>query len=111
MSNITKQKILELALNSSDPLIKKTVDKLIFALKLKYSDEEFQHMFDNYKFHHSVVLHFPDNKEISVAWRNEDFAVITRDEQYYSGKASDMVANEPVAHHHMIAETNYEGQR
>ena len=109
MSKLTKQKILELALNSSDPLIKDTVDKLVFALKLKHSNDDLQHIFDNYKFHHSAVIHFPDGKEMSLAWRNEDFAIITLDEQYYSGKAADMVNDEPTAHHHLLAEVNYQG--
>ena len=107
MSKLTKAKILELALNSSDPLIKETVDKLVFAIKLKYSGDDLLHVFDNYKFHHAVVLHFPNDKEISVAWRNEKFVVISMEEQYYQGEAADMVNNEPIAHHYILADPNY----
>jgi hypothetical protein len=107
MSKLTKAKILELALNSSDPFIKETVDKLVFAIKLKYSGDELLHVFDNYTFHHSAVLHFPNGKEISMAWRNEDFAIVSIEDRYYRGKAADMVNNEPIAHHYIFAETNY----
>lgn len=116
MSRITKQKILELALNSSDPLIKNTVDKLIFALKLKYADEDLLHIHHNYEFHHSVVLHIPDSHgdktELSVAWKNEKFAVVSLGHQYYTGTASDMVSgNEKPAHHHIPLEVNYTGPK
>ena len=115
MTKITNQKILELALNSSDPLIKKTVDKLIFALKLKYAEEDIIHIHDNYKYHHSVVLHIPDSHgekiELSVAWQNENFAVVSLGHQFYSGEASDMVCNEKPAHHHIPLEVNYTGPK
>jgi len=107
MSKLTKAKILELALNSSDPFIRETVDKLVFAVKLKHSKEDLLHIFDNYKFHHAVVLHFPNDKEVSVAWRNEDFAVISIDDRYYQGKAADMVNNDPIAHHYILSDPHY----
>ena len=113
MSKLTKQKILELALNSSDPLIKNTVDKLVFALKLKYANEELLHIHHNYEYHHSAILHIPDSNgekiELSIAWKNEKFAVVSHEHQYYTGTASDMVANEKIAHHHVPIEVNYIG--
>jgi len=106
MSKLSKHKLLELALDSSDPLIKNTVDKLVFALKLKYADDELAHMIDNYKFHHAAVLHFANDKEVSIAWRNEDFAFISMDHQYYQGKASDMVAGDKASHHYIKLDPN-----
>lgn len=111
MTKMTNQKILELALTSSDPLIKSTVDKLIFALKLKYADEDLLHISDNYKFHHAMVLHVPDTSnnmiQLSVAWKNENFGVVSTNHQYYVGKASDMVCGEKPAQHFLPIETNY----
>jgi len=110
MTKLTNQKILELALNSSDPLIKGTVDKLILALKVKYSDEDLIHIHDNYTFHHAVVLHIPtvgDPIELSLAWKNDSFSAISIEHEYYAGKAADMVCGEDIAHHYLLEETNY----
>ena len=107
MNKVSREQILELALRSSDPLIKATVDKLVFALKLKHADADFTHIIDNYKYHHSTVLHFANDKEVSLAWINEDFCFISMDSVYYQGKASDMVAGEPIAHHYIAPETTY----
>lgn len=112
MTKLTNQKILELALTSSDPLIKSTVEKLIFALKLKYAEEELLHIHHNYEYHHSAVLHLPfyDEKtiELSMAWKNERFAVVSIEHQYYAGKASDMICNEKPAHHYILSDMKYE---
>ena len=115
MTKLTNAKILELALNSSDPLIKGTVDKLIFALKLKYVDEDLLHVHHNYEFHHSAVLHIPDYSgetiELAVAWKNENFAAISVEHQYYRGKASDMVCGEKPVHHNLLSDMHFEGNK
>ena len=112
MTKLTNEKILELALNSSDPLIKGTVEKLIFALKLKYAEEDLLHIHQNYQYHHSVVLHIPDYSgnmiELGMAWKNEKFAAISMEHQYYSSTASDMVCNEKPAHHYLLNDTYFE---
>jgi len=110
MTKMTNQKILELALTSSDPLIKQTVDKLIFALKMKYADEDLIHIHDNYMFHHAAVLHIPnegDTIELSVAWKHENFSAISIEHQYYMGQAADMVCGEDIAHHYLLEDCNY----
>ena len=111
MNKLTNQKILELALTSSDPLIKNTVDKLIFALKLKYSDDEILHITDNYEFHHSVILHIPnydgDEVELSLAWKNEKFGGVSLGHQYFTGTAGDMVHGAKPTHYHLINDMNY----
>jgi hypothetical protein len=115
MTKLTNQKILELALNSSDPLVKNTVDKLLFALKLRYTEEELLSIHHNYEYHHSVVLHVPDSHgeeiELSVGWKNESFAVVSSGHQYYRGTAADMICGEKVAHHYIPLEVNYTGPK
>ncbi len=102
-TTITKQKILELALNSSDPLIKQTVDKLIFALKMKHSEEDFVHILDNYAFHYGVNLVLPCEgahqgmHDISIAWKDCDFRVISLEHQLTAGQAADFVAGQKAA--------------
>lgn len=100
MSNITESKLLEIALNSSDPLIRKTVDKLIFALKLKYSDEDFLNIYDNYMYHHGINIRMAttgEEMELSVAWKRENFRVVSFEHQMVSGRTGDFVNNEDAA--------------
>jgi len=115
MTTLTNQKILELALTSSDPTIRNTVNKLIFALKMKYSAEDLLQFSDIYEFHHSAVLHIPDSNndviELSIAWKNEKFACVSLGHQWYSGNASDMVRGESPSHHLIIQETVYEAPK
>lgn len=112
MTKITNAKILELALNSSDPLIKGTVDKLIFALKLKYAEDDLIQFHDNYTYHHSAILHIPDYSgetiELSLAWKNADFAAVSVEHQYYNGIASDMVCSQKPAHHYLLSDMHFE---
>lgn len=100
MSTISDQKILELALSSSDPTIRQTVDKLIFAIKLKYSEEEFMQIYDNYVHHHGINVTMPcchkDGKlhEFSVAWKKESFSIISMEHQIVRGTTGDLVCGE-----------------
>lgn len=106
MTKITNQKILELALTSSDPLIKRIVDKLIFALRLKYADEDLVRIHDTYRYHHYAVLHIHDYNgkpiKLSIAWKNEEFAVVSIEHQYYEGTASDAISGEKASHHQLL---------
>ena len=100
MIKLTNQKILELALTSSDPCIKATVDKLIFALKLKYSEEEFLNIYDNYVYHHGIKIVMPttgEDMELSVAWKRESFRVISLEHKVIAGTTGDLVNNEDAA--------------
>lgn len=103
MSTISDQKILELALNSSDPAIRQTVDKLIFAMKLKYDKEEFMHIYDNYVHHHGILVTMPcmhgegKQHEFSVAWKKEYFTLISLEHQVVQGRTGDFVCGELAA--------------
>ena len=102
-TKITKEKILELALNSNDPLIKQTVAKLIFALKMKHSKEDFVHILDNYAYHYGTTICLPceganagkgGTHDISVAWKDADYRIISMEHQLISSQAADFVAGE-----------------
>lgn len=102
-TKITKEKILELALNSNDPLIKQTVDKLIFALKMKHSNEDFVHILDNYAYHYGTTICLPceganagkgGTHDISIAWKDADYRIISMEHQLISSQAADFVAGE-----------------
>ena len=103
MSKITDQKILEIALNSSDPAIRQTVDKLIFAIKLKYDKEEFINIYDNYVHHHGIQVTMPcmhgqgKQHEFSVAWKKEKFTIISMEHQIVQGTTGDFVCGEKSA--------------
>lgn len=108
--NITESKLLEVALNSSDPLIRKTVDKLIFALKLKYTEEDFLNIYDNYVYHHGINIVMPTTgkeMELSVAWKREGFRVISLQHQVMTGTTGDLVNNEDVATVHLSWDAHY----
>ena len=103
MSKISDQKIIELALNSSDPTIRKTVEKLIFAIKLKYDEEEFTHIYDNYEMHHGINVMMPcpcDNgkqHDFSISWKKEKFRIISMEHQIVTGSTGDFVCGQNAA--------------
>jgi len=103
MSTISDQKILELALNSSDPTIKKTVEKLIFAIKLKYDKDDFMHIYDNYELHHGINVTMPcpseegKQHEFSIGWKREKFRIISMEHQIVLGTTGDFVCGEEAA--------------
>ena len=107
MTTITNQKILELALNSSDPLIKETVDKLIFALKMKYSEDDLINILDNYAYHHSINIQMPcmyaenaispEVHTIAVSWKRERFRILSLEHQIIEGTTGDLVCGEEAA--------------
>lgn len=107
MSTLTDQKIIELALNSSDPAIRETVDKLIFAIKLKYDKEDLINIYDNYTHHHGIVVKMPcmykegELHEFSIAWKKEKFTIISMEHQIIQGSTGDFVSGGKAAEVYM----------
>ena len=110
MSKLSDSKILELALNSSDPMIRRMVDKLIFAIKLKHTEEHLLNAYDNYAFHHGIEIHMPTTGEdmsIAVHWKHDDFRIVSFEHMLVTGKTGDLVSGEDTAKVYMTWDQNF----